>query len=402
MAQQNDNRMFISKGAFVSGNNLWLLTETTDILLCFDITTMKLEKYFLVPGDDLKQYAHMAMIQGEKGIYILPFRGEGLYLCDDSEKMKQLPMPYEKSHQELDDFLICGSWKGNMAFVGHGVQGIFFYDEASGIIEKQLDYINDIKQAGYDVSKPLFSDASCQVGSSLYVPIYRTNAILKIDLQKKSHELYQLDDVENLRLRTIDIFESDGEYKFFLTTCDGDSLVWSQNKGVEDYRKLNLLQGNDRIYHRAYKINEKKYYIAAWERKIFIEKGQDISKLEFDYELNGAVSELDHTQFEALFKSGNHIYFQARSNGQLFKIDTDRDVITRLDFCVSEKEKKKMIHDICKNRKTMGFMKESSVEDIEIFLGVTGNMESRNLHEASSADFGRGRSADRWRFLLYS
>lgn len=399
MKKQKDNRMFLSKGAIIDDGILWMLTEMTDVLLAFDMETMKLKKWIVVPGIEWMQCGYMAMLKSSKGIYAIPFYGEGVYLFDNFGGVRKIPIPDENCFHATGKFLISGVWKNDLAIVGHGVNGIFFYNEVTQKVEKKSDYLTMIAEAGYDNSIPLFSDEYCQVGSSLYIPIYKTNAILKTDIESRTNELIQLEASKVIRIRTIDNFIRDGKNYFLLTTCDDESLIWSPKKGIEEFKKMDLLNGNEKIYHRAYHINEKRYYISALERKVFVDTGVDVFELRFDYELDGAVSELDHTQFEAVFKSNDNIFFQARSNGQLFRIDTTKDIITRVDFNISVEEKRKIILNLCAAKKMISTKEESNLVDLELFLGILG--KGGGIYAAQSNDSGCGRSPDRWRVLLY-
>ena len=71
-----------------------------------------------------------------------------------------------------------------------------------------------------------------------------------------------------------------------------------------------------------------------------------------------------------MFKNGDDIYFQIRSNGQLFKIDTNTDVVHRLDFDVTEAQKKELIRQACKHRTDIDELIENAGFSLDNFLDM--------------------------------
>lgn len=365
---QDNNSIFTSACAIVDGMDLWMLTNETDILCHFNFGNMKLIDCFFVPGDEMLDRSHFVIRKNKNKIYVIPYKAEQLYIFDVlSKKFEECQIPYGKNKK--NKFMIAEACGTHLVMIGHEIHGIICYDEKTDTFVKYTEYLTELEKAGCDISKPLFLDGYCRYENRLYIPVYSTNLVLQLNLEDVTYNIYKLSDKKEIKLRTIDRYDDGGE-KFLLTTVDDEMLVWSINYGIEKIKKLEVLKGNRKAYVRAFYISGKNYYISAWERKVFVENGSQITRLDFDYESRGAFDELNHTQFEAIFKYGEDIFFQARSNGQIFKIDTRTDKVHCINFCVTQKEKEKIIYQICKYRNKVSLLMESSFCNLNLFLGI--------------------------------
>lgn len=368
---QGNNALFATYGAIIDGNDLWILTEGTDVLLHFDLTSMKLLNYYLIPAKNMVSCAHLKIIKVEDVIYAAPFKGKGLaYFNSKTEEIGNIDVPYEIHELEIKNkFNILTAWKSTLVLVGHAVRGIFYYDLSSQRFIRDTTYLEKIKRAGCEKTGILFSDCYCQRKNKLYLPILGSEFVLEADLEHREYKIYKLRHEKQISLRTIDGYVQNGKEKFLLTTTDDEALVWSPADGVESMEKLERLRGKEKIYVRAFHVGEKNYYIAACERKVFVEKEDSIRELGFAYESRGAYDEAEgYTQFEAVFKNGTEIYFQARSNGQIFRIDTTTDTIHRLDFDVTSEQKKEILRRVCHSRTISEMLIENAGFDLDSFL----------------------------------
>lgn len=350
---QENNAIFVAKSAIVDGNNLWMLSNDTDVLLHFDFVSLKLLDYLIIPGEKLIQYAHLGLVKIGDTIYIAPYVDYTLFFYNCvSGQLGNISIPYETDKiQKRNKFNIVVTWNRQLVLVGHAVKGIFYYDIATGSFTRDTGYLDALEQAGCDMNATLFSDCYCQRDNKLYIPIFCRNMVLEIDLDRKINKVYRLSHDKEIRLRTIDGYDEDGREKFLLTTVDDEMLIWSPESGVEKRKKLGLLRSKEGMYMRAFHVREKNYYIAAEERKVFVETDNKIQQLEFEYESRGGVKEAaGGTQFEAIFKEGMNIFFQARSNGQLFKIDTSVDTIYRMNFDVMPEKRNEIVNRVCRSR----------------------------------------------------
>lgn len=374
-ARQENNAMFTAKSVLVDGNDLWMLTEDTDVLLHFDFKSLKLLDYHILPGEKRIPVAHLGLRKCGDIIYIAPYMESSfIFLNCVSGEMGDISIPYEVGEAgKKRKFCIAAVWKSQLVLVGHGVRGIFYYDTIAGSFTRDIGYLNELKKVGNGCPDLPFSDCYCQKRNKLYIPVYCKNIVLEIDMDKRTNEIYVLQHEKEIRLRTIDVYEQDGDEKFLLTTADDEMLIWSPMDGVEKMRSLGLLCGGEKIYMRAFHVKKKNYYIAAYERKVFVESEDGIRELEFEYEKRGGSAETvgdiqGYIQFEAVFKNGTDIYFQARSNGQLFRIDTATDTVHRMDFDVSPEKREEITDRVCSSRWDVDMIMENAGFGLDGFL----------------------------------
>lgn len=330
---QIDNSMFASSSLLVEGEDIWFLTSQTDVLIRFRISDMELMEYYIVPAEYLQKDIHVRLENANNGIYIVPYRGEGLFYFDKKTKtMKEISTSiFKQGFAEKRRFRITAFWKGHLFLVGHDISCIYDLEEETGHVSEIKTYLDVLHTAGAETRGAIFSDCFYQYGSMLYIPLVNQSYILCMNLEDRSFYAFQLSERKKIRLCTIDKYGEEG--KFLLTTLDDEKIIWSPKNGLEEWEKLGVLR-KEKMYLRAYHVNNKNYYIPAKERKIYVEKEGIIRILPFVYPLNTKYPEYDTFQYEVVDKFSNIIYFQIR-DGHLFYIDTVKDEIHNMNFSVS-------------------------------------------------------------------
>lgn len=368
---QDDSSLFLSMDALIDGDHLWLLSCEPDILLNFDFNSMKLRDYYIVPGEDVVQYAHLELENIGDVIYIVPYMKEGLYYLDrETNALKEIRIPYAEGETEKNcKFAFSTTWQSYLVLVGHAIQGIFYYDEKNNTFTRETGYLRELKKAGCDISKPLFGGWRYQSGEELLIPVYDSNFILQMNLERREYKIFELSAGKEIRLCTIDAFEETGKRKYFLTTTNDEMLIWSPETGVEKMKELEMLGGDGtKRYLQALCANGKRYYLPSNERRIFVEDDDKIKELPYEYETRGSFAEVREPQFGAIVRFEDNIFFQARSNGQIFKIDTKEDKICRIDFDVMAEKKDEIISKLHHHRKRINCLKESSFYRLDNYI----------------------------------
>lgn len=372
---QENNALFASLDAVVDGDDLWLLSVDMDVLLHFDFRSLKLLDYHIIPVEKWIPYAHVRLRKCGHNVYIVPYAENSMFFYDCvSREMGKIEFPYQNGEsKKRSKFNMVVVWKSCLVIVGRDIRGIFYFDTISERFTKDIGYLVELEKVGCEGSALLFNDCYYQKENKLYIPVLKKNLILEIDLEKRTNKIYELKQEKGIRLRTIDIYEQDGKEKFLLTTVDDEMLIWSPGDGIEKKRALGLLYGEYKAYARAFHVGTKNYYIASHERKVFVEEKDRIRELEFEYERRGGFNEAvgdiqGYSQFNAVFRNGTDIYFQARSNGQLFKINTKIDKIQRVDFDVSLEKREEIIGQVCRSRQTVDVFMENLGFGLEYFL----------------------------------
>lgn len=361
---KSNNKIFVSRGNAIDNNSLWMVTNDTDILCHFDFETMELKEWHVVPTEILDQYAH-GLLKFKKNLYLIPNYGKEMFIYKTEKKeFEKVEVPFGEEANKPAKFVISTGYANKIFMVGHNIEGIYCYDECNKSFIITKAYLKKIKKYNDCGESPYFSDCYVKIGKMLYIPLYHRSLILIFDMESLETEVVDIG--ENIYLKTIDYI---GDDRFFLTTCNDERLLWSREEGVQERRTLDQLIGQLKIYDRAFYEHEKYYYIASCERKVFVEKGGIITELPFSYDKNSPFTEgTVYTQFEAIFRFRGSIFFQARSNGQLYKIDTLTDIISEVDFSVPVEEKKKIKLNSYKERKKLGVAREDDLFDLSNFI----------------------------------
>lgn len=369
---QNDNSIFVGIGIVVDEKSLWILSEDTDTLMHFDLLTRELLDYHAISRKKLVPCAHLELQKNGNVIFVIPYRGRNLVSFDTgSGEMQYIEIPYKTDEVNKDGkFCIAIIWKFYLILVGYNIKGIFYYDTTSGSFTRDMEYLGKLEKLGCDLSKPLFSDNYYQYEEKVYMPVYSQNIILEIDLETHASRVYELQHKKKIKLCTIDGYIQNGKEKFLLTTTDDEMIIWSPDSGIEKIEELKILTVYEKIYKRAFHIREKNYYIPAYERKVFVETDGAIKELEFEYESRGGFDgNSGHTQYEAVLKKDKDIYFQARSNGQLFRIDTETDKVYRIDFDVLSDKQEEVMYRVCSGRE-ISVLNETACLRLDRFIKI--------------------------------
>ncbi|MBE5848635.1 MAG: hypothetical protein E7298_00525 [Lachnospiraceae bacterium] len=368
MMIQSDNSMFVSKCAFVDGDDLWMLTNETNILCRFDFRKMELQDYYVIPVRKITSNEHLSVCKGNNHVFVLPYLGTDMYVLDiNTGQLEKEALPFsEEEKTKLGKLIISVFYNGKLYILGHSVKGIFCYNpEHNSWTGSSYAYLEDIKNEGIDIEKPFLNDCFYMSEGNLYTPIDKTNLFIRFDLNSLSHDILKING--NYRLRTIDCI--DGE-KFLFSTYDEERIVWSFSKGIEDERCLNVTDVEEKAFMRVFFRNGKFYYISANERRVFVETNGEIQELFFDYEDND-IFPVGLTQFEAIFINEENIYFQARYNGQLFYIDTMDDSIHKLNIAVNKEKKAEVYSSFYRNLHNRIVITENNIFGLGDFIRIT-------------------------------
>lgn len=367
---QSDNSLFTGTGVVIDRNDMWILTEDTNAIMHFDLCSMRLLDYHVVLKEKIVQCSHLGLQKNGNILFAIPFSESNLISFDiSSYETRYIEIPYRESEADRNNkFSVAISWESYLILAGANIPGIFYYNIVSGRFTRDTRYLDKLEASGCDLSRPLFSENYFQNEENVYIPVYSQNFILKINLKTRTNIIYELKNENKIELCTIDGFYQNGKEKFLLTTTNDEMLIWNQESGIEEIKKLGVLTVGEKTYKRAFHIKGKNYYISAYERKVFVERNGIIREMEFDYESRcGFDGELGYVQFEVVLKRDEDIFFQARSNGQLFKIDTEADRVYSVEFDVEEEKKEEIISCVCDNRE-MSVLYENACLSLDVLL----------------------------------
>ncbi|MBP3802718.1 MAG: hypothetical protein J6I76_02295 [Oribacterium sp.] len=358
-----NNSFLVSKNILLENNRLWMLTNMANVLCEFSFPGMKLEKYYVLPMDTVIEYGCHSFVKMNNTFFVLPFYDKEFIVVDtDNNKTYTELIPYADDESDRKGkFHIAVENSGKILMVGHNISGFFYY--VNDMFHVDYSYITNITNAGVKVDNlPLFSECFTQSNEYVYIPVLGQKIIVEVNIVTEKYKVYDLKN--DIQIRTIDLID---ENTFFLTTMCGEKVIWSKTEGIQEYKNLNLLEGDERWYMRAFYVNGKFYYISGCERKIFVEKNGVISELYFDYPMDGAYP-IGWTQFEAIYKKDDLIIVQTRSDGTIFCINTKTDEINKVCFNISLCEKNNLIRDAYSNKKIGEILDERKDFNLNNFI----------------------------------
>lgn len=361
------NRIDVTN-VIVDGDSIWMLTANTDILCEFESDTLKLNSYNIIPCCQQLPYAHYSIAKNGNRVYVLPFQDNTMYVVEtDSKRIVSKKIPFASEFENVyGKTIIAGCYENKLLFIGHNVKGIYIYDEMKDEFVVSMSYLEDLEKNGISSKndRPLFSDCFIQIQNQLFIPVYKSGFIFIIDIVSEEHRIVKVG--EGFLLKTIDLING-FEDRFILTTTDDRRLIWSATEGVIEDRKLNLLQGNEKYYLNAFYDNDKIIYIAACERKVFVEDNNSIKEIPFDYPENDQFP-IGNVQFNVAFKFNGFVYVQQRYNGQFMSIDTNTSEIKYVDIKMDKDQLYEMNRKAYSQKKGV-LLKESDNElDLENYI----------------------------------
>ncbi|MCM1415705.1 MAG: hypothetical protein NC430_07245 [bacterium] len=366
MLQDMDNSMFVDSAFFVDGEDFWLLTSCTDVLLHFSLRNMTLIEYFMIPVQHLQKYVHYRMENTKEGIYILPHLGNNIFYFNKYTKsLKEIALPpLEERFVQKRKIRISAFWNGELSLLGYDIPFVYFLNEDSGKIVADQTYLDIFQAAGAKKRGTIFSHCSYQDKNKLYVPLIGQAFIVSINLDERSFHCFRVTEKDEIRICTIDKYE--GDETFLLTTYEDEKIIWSPKDGVRELQKIGLLNERE-SYLRAFHIGDKNYYIPANEQKIYVEQGKEIREIPYECAPNTKYPEHAAAQYGEVYLNKSEIYFQTRS-GELFVLDTEIDEIHTLEFHVSSDKLLEIKREILRAREIPSRVMEQSCFCLKDYL----------------------------------
>lgn len=353
-----NNFIFADSNFFLDGEDLWLLTGYTDVLMHFCRSDMSLIEYFIIPTQFIQKNVHFRLENTKDGIYVIPHLGNNLfYFHKQTKELKEILLPsLEKQFVDKRKIRLAAFWNGNLFLAGYDVPSVYFLNHDSEEIVNDNTYLDALRITGAKAMGGIFGGCSCQSENKLYIPLTEQPFIFCADFAEKSFHVFRVMQKDEVRICTIDKYGCDE--KFLLTTSDDEKIIWSPENGVEEQQKIGLLNKGE-SYLRAYHIENKNYYIPANERKIYVEQGKNIRDIPYASTLSVKYPEYTTEQYGWVYRSGKEIYFQTRS-GELLCLDTVKDEICTMEFHVSSDKVREMKDRILEMREIPSYVMEQS------------------------------------------
>lgn len=346
----NHNEFLISKSAFAENGYIWMLTEQTEMLCCIDIQKREIKKCFIIPGKRTEEISDIIMKNTNESIFFSSCNDKRLFRFVKGKRTFvnifetiSIEKKFKKGLHEL-----IGAYDDCLVFFLKESESIVFLDVNTGNYHEDYVIFQRLKENGAEINGQIFSGGCFQEENKLYIPINEQNFLLMFNISEQSYNIYQLSKDINYKLSTIDRDILNGD--FLLTTKDNQAIIWNPDEGIKSVTKLKNSNENN-TYRDAFRISGRNYFIPLYRRKIYTEMLGKVEEMEFDYpNVEDKFRENIYEQYRAIFKYEKYVYFQARTNGQMYFIDTDNNMIQEYNVEITHEEKANYIAESYRKR----------------------------------------------------
>ena len=282
-------------------------------------------------------------------LYILPMNSKELFRFNtDNAHFDTI----EFTFPQLDYFKsmftqIAVAYKDYVYFIGHDVRGLYEINTNNNSINRYANYLESLKNIGVDINGDVFGDSFIQDNNILYVPVNGKNLMVCFDLSNRNYSIVQLED--KIRLRSI----HKGKKGYILTTLDGELAEWIPGKNQVNFQNKYLIEGEKKSYFFALYHQGTYCYLPDYERNFFFQKGETVNKIRIDLIPEDYCKEKVIAQYEMMFISSNHLYFQAREDGTFFCFDFEKETLSKVDMKIQQDIRKEIVSDILRQSKLL-------------------------------------------------
>lgn len=358
--------------AKIDSNELWMLSWEYDVLMQFDMLSMQLKKYYVIPREETQPYLHYMITLTKERVYILPYvNGDLFYVDREKNELNKVSMNIWKNENDKK-ITFSVSWNNKLWMFGLNRKGIVVYDEKSNNywIENE-DLTEDLYKKGIGCTAPLFNDAFYQDNSIVYATIHKSSFIVELNLENGKYIIHDLSVYGIDDIITLDKYD-DLEQTFILTTFDGKEVIWNIKDGVEQVNNYGDFSTVQTQYAHILCDGSKKYCINWGDERIIVRNKKDneyINTIVFeDISIKQNIQEV--YKFGMIVKDGNDIYIQRRRDKYIYKLDCTNNRLIKMNYSIPIELKKRIMLECHKKGLVGGMYQESSDFDLHIMLNV--------------------------------
>lgn len=365
----NHNEFLVSKYAFAENGYIWMLTEQTEILCCIDIQRRKPITYLVIPGIRTEDNSDMIMKNTRDSVFFSSCNDMRLFKFEKNKHVfiNIFDTIGIKGKLKRGCYELIGAYADCLVFFLKESESIVYFDVNTGNMFEDIEVFSELKKNGVEINEHIFSESFFQDDDKLYIPINEQNFIMMINISKQSYNIYQLSNDINFKLITIDKDTLNGD--FLLTTKENQGIVWNPDEGIKRVMEFKNTNQNN-VYRDAFSVNGHNYYIPAYKRNIYAEVSDELKEMKFDFpDVEGKFRENVFEQYRACFKYENYVFFQARTNGQMYFIDTENNLIQEYNVEITHEEKANYIVGSYREHKKPDFYTEEYDFALSDYLG---------------------------------
>lgn len=357
--------LLLSRGVeFDKGNNtMWILTNFSSTLVKIDLYSKKIVGIFQIPLEKYEDYEFVELKKINEYIYMLPHNARDMYCFSIvEEKFLKLKLPLYEYEWEICKKFKQMLYKNNFLYlIGHGIKAILRVDILKKTITRIVDYSNCKQILAYDA---IF------IQNSLYIPLAETAKILKLDSRNNTLEEILLEGEEGFLTIT------NLNNNLLLTDMNNNRLVYDLKESriveKECLKEVHIKNEKVDMYNNYQKViinQDNEYYFMYFDTSIMKKKKQDIGFVPYKYP-KYYWNRDEYSKYELIKKYKQSIYFQARSTGEIFMYNLDKEDVTILDIQVSKQDKEILNKNLWKNKQKSPIM-ENNVYFLKSYLKYT-------------------------------
>ena len=363
-----ENIWLISRGSEFDDENdiLWMVTVYTSILLKIDRKSGTLMKVYQIPIREIREYHYLDIKKAGSYLYLIPFNAEHVYRFHiETEQFDRIELPLsEQEKAKTGKFGQIFRVKDFLYIVGYNLPLV---------IKLDLNTLQMKRIEGFHTNGDSYARDGMLLEDDLYIPYYRKNIILHVNTENDSWEELALESQDFNGFGTITRTNDE----FILTDLADHRISCGQNENRMAVNSLQLLSSDSAEcakalyyyqYQKVYYYQNKEYYFPVCKSQIWMRDGQSNKKeLVYAYPYDSRMKIDYYSKFEMINRYKNDIYFQARTNGDIFVIDMNKDEIQKFTVHISGEVKRSLLCAIIKG-KDWKLVHETDVYSLPLFV----------------------------------
>ena len=218
----------IAGKAVIENDILWMVSIHNDMLMKYDWSTKRINRYYQIPGKSSEDYSHWSISIINDLIYVFPLYGSGIYVFDvNKEQFQEIHFDKYESAKKLS-VSISEVISDRVIFFDRNSNNVYAIHVGTNEIEQiDMDLKKTLEKKGFDISKPHFSWKYCRLDDNIYIPVEDTNTFVCFDLNTYNALIYELES-EN------DICSLSCTYDHVVFTTKGNGrIIWKEGKEID-------------------------------------------------------------------------------------------------------------------------------------------------------------------------
>ena len=323
-----------SRCCIIDNDILWTVSYNTDALLKINLSNKQLINAYMIPGYNEKHYGNVSIVMGLGKVFIFPHNSVDIKVFDIDNETFELICFGSATEVPLIHISVIDCNEEKIYFWGLKDSGGYCLDIKTKRITEKSSYLNVLDEMGVDlINENVFYFYEIK-DNTVFMPIRDHNILLIYHIKTDEYEYKRIGN-DNIKLRTITFDNS----IFVFTTSDDKIITWDGNH-ILSIDNLGILgEDGDRSYFDLIIHNKKLYLIPDGIYYIYLREEGNTKKIEYNYPRNNQISDVWGIKFMLCFYYDNKVFFQAYTNGQLFSIDLDTDVVSEFNIFINDTTK---------------------------------------------------------------